>query len=40
MLNLHLLEFPPGPPSIENGAQGSEKLLIKKERTRVSADFA
>ena len=28
---------PPGPPSIDNGAHGSEKLLLK---TQVSEDFS
>ena len=40
MQNIHLLEFlaeAPGPPSIENGARGTGKLLLK---TEVSKDFA
>ena len=39
MQNLHLLEFlaEPGPPSIENGAHGTTKLLLKAQ---VSEDFA
>ena len=31
-----LVDIPLGPPSIENGAHGTEKLLLK---TQVSEDF-